>query len=352
MELNEVFKNGANKGQTLEEVWRGSNKNLALPFVQETLLLISDKIDKYQKMYCPIYNDDAVDNDFFYLMDNSNLFEIICTKEYIILESDKPNIIEKLRRVIRSILEGSYDTFRNRFFTTYPHNISTSLDCKELRISECLRYKQNEYIISCNQIIDNKSLNVFVMVDLGFFKNLEVYHQIKQLKVDDIFTMDIEYPKLNKIDFNIEMNLTTEPNDPIGFGLKLNKVDDTYEFPQTNTNNGEPLYILKKVVFGEAKHKLHFDIRPNFEAPLSEGFNAILKMIGKPNYIQYCMQHWDDFFISIEDLNYLMTKHKPLKMSMEVNEIAHNVLSYKPILEEYDFQIPEHILQINASKLE
>ena len=351
MELDELFKVGKHKGKSLEDVWQGLSQDFSFLYVKELTDLILRKGNRHDKLYYSLFDLETIDKDFTIVFNNSDNINIICSQEFIIIESRDVELIESAKRVIKKILNGKFCAHNFGFFKRHFADIRHELPCEFLKIIQIAILMEDKFLIKCSQKIFGKTYEAFEIVKLDFFEQNDLWHYVKDLTMSNKkIQIDCSYPIINCQSSNIEIQKDTDNTHPLAPGIKLNPMvsEDSNEI--LATKEGFPIFLKTKIVLGKAYHKLDIEDYPAYEPTLSNGSKEILKMIGDPSYIEWCMINWEDFYISDDDLNYLQNDIKPHNIEFDIQEIDAKVLKYKVKFVDFEFILNDSSINENDRK--
>lgn len=353
MELNEFFTKGKYSGRSLVEVWQGTFENLTFQYINDLTQLINRKTNIYLKLYCPIFNFEIIEKEFDEILTKASYFNIVCTNEYIIIESGNDFLIQKIKKVLKTILTSKFNSHNLRFFLTDFEDIRHSLPSEVLKIEKISRVTDKVFLLYCSQIIFGEKKTAIEKVNINFLEKNGLFDHVENLtNVGDAIFLNYLYPIIDNQSSNIETVVSIDNNHPIVSGIKLKPQTAKTNGDVLRTKNGDPIYLKSYIVKGEAKHKLDIDDYPkNVEPTLSEGSKKLIEMIGDPNYIEYCMRDWNDFYINNKDLKALR-ENKPHNLTFNIEEITPNILKYSPKFIEFDYVINEITLEENDYKNE
>lgn len=353
MELDEFFTKGKHSGRSLTEVWQGSFENLTFQYIHDLTQLINRKTNLYQKLYCPIFNLEIIENEFDEILTKASDFNIVCTNEYIIIESGNDFLIQKIKKVLKTILTSKFHFHNLRFFLTDFEDIRHTLPCEVLKIEKISRVTDKVFLLYCSQIIFGEKKIALEKVNINFIEKNGLLDHVENLtNVGDNILLNCSYPIIDNQTSNIETVISLDDNHPIGSGIKLKPQTSKTNDDILKTENGDPIYLKTYIVRGEAKHKLDIEDYPKNEEPtLSEGSKKLMEMMGDPNYIEYCMRNWNDFYINNEDLETLR-ENKSHNLTFLVEEITATILKYSPQFIEFDYVIKKSALEENEFKNE
>jgi hypothetical protein len=353
MEVDELFTGGKHKGNSLVNVWKGESQDLTYLYLKELSELILRKGNKHDKIYSPIFNADTIEKDFKEVFNNAEKINIVCTEEYIIIESSDKKLIENTKNTLLTILKGKFCAHNFGHFQRHFSDIRQELSCELLKINQVVLINEDKFFVKCTQKIQGKIYVAIQIVNREFFMQNDLWEQIKFLSIENRkIQLNCFYPVINCQTFNIEIFKDTNNEHPLSSRVKL----EPLTFGENNevllTNNGSPIYLKTRIVEGKAYHKLDIDNYPMYEPSLSEGSKKLLRMLGDPSYIEYCLNNWENFYISSADLINLQKHNKPHNIQFDICEIYSNVLKYKVKFTEFEFSFRQSTIIENERKYE